>query len=68
MGHDLSYEESFVGKFEALQEVPYQIVNLGVQGYGSDQALLTLKRYLPKFQTKVVVYTFIEDHILRNGN
>ena len=68
MGQDLSYKESFVGKFEALQETPYQIVNLGVQGYGSDQTLIALKRYLPKFQTKIVIYTFIEDHILRNGN
>ena len=68
MGHGLSYDESFVGKFEALQETPYQIVNLGVQGYGSDQTLLALKRYLPRFKTKIVVYTFIEDHILRNGN
>jgi hypothetical protein len=68
MGHGLSYEESFVGKFDSFEEVPYQVVNLGVQGYGSDQALLALKRYLPKFNTKVVVYTFIEDHIYRNGN
>jgi hypothetical protein len=67
MGHGLSYEESFVGKFDAFKEVPYQIVNLGVQGYGSDQAFLTLKKYLTKFNVKVVVYTFIEDHILRNG-
>ena len=51
MGHGLSYEESFVGKFDVLEEVPYQIVNLGVQGYGSDQALLSLKRYISKFNT-----------------
>ncbi|HDH12750.1 MAG TPA: hypothetical protein ENG83_11250 [Nitrospirae bacterium] len=68
MGHGLSYEESFVGKFDAIEEVPYQVVNLGVQGYGSDQALLALKRYLTEFNTKIVVYTFIEDHILRNGS
>lgn len=67
MGQDLTYEESFVGKFEALEELPYQVVNLGVQGFGSDQALLALKKFLPKFNTKIVVYTFIEDHILRNG-
>jgi hypothetical protein len=68
MGHGLSYEESFVGRFDSLREVPYQIVNMGVQGYGSDQALLILKKYLSKFNAKVVVYTFIEDHIRRNGN
>lgn len=68
MGHGLSYEESFVGRFDAMEEIPYQIVNLGVQGYGTDQALLALKRHFSKFNPKVVVYTFIEDHILRNGN
>jgi hypothetical protein len=68
MGHGLLYEESFVGKFSTFKEVPYQVVNLGVQGYGSDQALLTLKKFLPKFNVRIVVYTFIEDHILRNGN
>lgn len=68
MGHGLLYEESFVGRFSSFKEVSYQVVNLGVQGYGSDQALLALKRFLPRFNTKIVVYTFIEDHILRNGN
>ncbi len=68
MGHGLTYEDSFVGQLDAITEEKYQIVNLGVQAYGTDQALLTLKRYLTKFKTKIVVYTFIEDHILRNGN
>ncbi len=68
MGHGLSYEESFVGKFDSFKEMPFQVVNTGVQGYGSDQALLTLKKHLTKFNAKVVVYTFIEDHIRRNGN
>ena len=68
MGHGLSYEESFVGTFDAFDEVKFQVVNLGVQGYGTDQALLALKRHMTKFNVKIVVYTFIEDHILRNGN
>ncbi|MBI4698015.1 MAG: hypothetical protein HY758_03660 [Nitrospirae bacterium] len=67
-GHGLSYEDSFAGKFSTLEGMPYQTINIGVQGYGSDQALLALKRHLPKFNIKVVVYTFIEDHILRNSN
>lgn len=68
MGHGLTYEESFVGKFNLLEGVPYQVVNLGVQGYGSDQTFITLKKIISKFNTKIVVYTFIEDHIFRNGN
>ncbi len=68
MGHGLSYEESFVGRFDALKRVPYQVVNVGVQGYGSDQALIALKKYFPRFNVKAVVYTFIEDHLVRNSN
>ncbi len=68
MGHGLSYDESFVGKFDSFEEMPLQAINLGVQGYGSDQALLSLKKYLSRFNVKVVVYTFITDHIFRNGN
>ncbi len=68
MGHALFYEENFVGQIAAIPHMPYQIVNLGVQGYGSDQALLALKRYLPQFNAKLVVYTFVEDHLVRNGN
>jgi hypothetical protein len=70
MGHGLSYEENFVGRFGAFDEVKskYQVVNLGVQGYGSDQALLTLKRYIDKFNTKIVIYTFFKYHLRRNGN
>ena len=68
MGHGLSYEESFIGQFGALNGVPYQMVNLGVQGYGSDQSFLALKKYLKKFNQKVVFYTFNSNHIRRNGN
>jgi hypothetical protein len=68
MGHGLPYEESFAGQLAARPDMPYQVVNLGVQGYGSDQALLALKRFFPKFKTKIVVYTFMWGHITRNGN
>ncbi|MBN1688934.1 MAG: hypothetical protein JW893_07525 [Candidatus Omnitrophica bacterium] len=68
MGHGLLYENSFIGQFQELVGEKYQMVNLGVQGYGSDQAYLRLKRYIEKFNTKVVVYIFIKEHIMRNGN
>lgn len=68
MGHGVSYEESFVGQFGSLIGTSHQAVNLGVQAYGSDQALLALKRHFHDFNTKLVIYTFIEDHIVRNGN
>ena len=68
MGHGLSFEESFVGRFAATEGLPYQVVNLGVQAYGSDQCLLSLKRHFSRFNTKIVVYVFTAGHVRRNGN
>jgi hypothetical protein len=68
MGHGVVFEETFAGRLEARPDFPYQVVNLGVQAYGTDQSFLMLKRHFKRWNTKVVVYTFIEDHIVRNSN
>ncbi len=68
MGHGVTYEESFVGRLEAMPDFPFQTVNLGVQGYGTDQSLLMLERHFTRFPTRAVVYTFIDDHVNRNEN
>lgn len=65
-GHGLPYEETFAGRLEAIPDFP-QVVNLGVQGYGTDQALLRLRRHLARFSNvRAGGYTFIPRHILRN--
>lgn len=65
-GHGVSYEDSFVGQIAARPDIPLQVVNLGVQAYGTDQSLLLLKRQFKKFNTKVVVFTFTTPQIGRN--
>ena len=40
MGHGLPYEDSFAGRLAAMPDFQLQLVNLGVQAYGTDQALL----------------------------
>jgi hypothetical protein len=65
-GHGVTYEESFVGRLASKRDFPLQVVNLGVQAYGTDQSLLLLKRQFKKFNTKVVVYTFTSMQIDRN--
>jgi hypothetical protein len=65
-GHGVDYEESFVGRLAAMPGFPFQVVNLGVQAYGTDQALLFLERQFRKFNTKLVVYTFTNMQIGRN--
>jgi hypothetical protein len=68
MGHGVRYEESLAGQLEAAPGFPLQVVNLGVQAYGTDQALLALRHGLAEFDVRAVVYPFICDHIARNSN
>jgi len=68
MGHGVTYEETFAGQLEAMSDSAFQIVNLGVQAYGTDQALLRLQLHFHEFNTKAVVYTFIDTHVTRNEN
>jgi hypothetical protein len=67
-GHGLPYPQTFAGRLASDAGFPYQVVNLGVQGYGTDQALLMLQRHLSGLNAKVVVYTFMHDHPWRNAN
>ncbi len=68
MGHGVGADEAFPARVEAFLGKRIQAVNLGVEGYGTDQALLSLRRYIDRFQTRAVVYTFIADHVWRNDN
>jgi len=67
MGHGLVYDETFAGRLEARDDFALQPVNLGVQAFGTDQALLMLERHLDMFDTRAVVYTYISDHVVRNS-
>jgi hypothetical protein len=68
MGFGLPYEETFPGYLESMPGFPLQVVNLGVEGYGTDQSLLMLERYFDDFNTKAVVYTYTEGQNDRNWN
>ena len=67
-GHGLPFEETFAGRLASAPGFPYQVLNLGVQGYGTDQSLVSLQQVLPKVNAKVVIYTFLLDHVKRNDN
>jgi len=68
MGHGLTFTESLGGHLRNIPGFPLQVVNLAVQGYGTDQALLQLRRHMANFNVKVVVYGFLCDHARRNAN
>lgn len=65
-GHGVTYNESFVGRLASMPNFPLQVVNLGVQAYGTDQSLLLLKRQFKNFNTKLVVFTLTSMQIRRN--
>jgi hypothetical protein len=67
MGHGLPWNETVAGQLEATPDFPLQVVNLGVQAYGTDQSLLLLRRHMKRFNAKVVLYTFVDDHVVRNN-
>lgn len=72
-GTGLTFEDSFVGQFERVFNQKYktniEVINLGVQGYGTDQSLIKLQQQIAELKPVAVVYTFIPDHLyLRNLN
>ncbi len=68
MGYGLPFEDTFIGQLSAFPNFPYQVINLGVEAYGTDQAWLRLQRYMNQFRTVAVVYTFLPAHVNRNLN
>jgi hypothetical protein len=67
-GHGLNYEETFASKIGQLLNDQFEVVNLGVQGYGTDQTLIKLQKYINLIKPSIIVYTFIPDHLNRNVN
>ncbi len=67
-GEELNYNDTFPSQINHLLEDKFEIINLGVQGYGTDQALLRLEKYIEDFSPEYVIYTFIVDDKNRNIN
>lgn len=67
-GEELNYEDTFAAQIGGLLGDRFEVVNLGVQGYGSDQSLLRLKKQIGELDPSYVVFTFINDHNNRNVN
>jgi hypothetical protein len=66
-GKGVAFEDSFPGILDADPELSLQVVNLGVDAYGTDQSYLMLKRYFDEFDVRAVVHAFIGDHMARNA-
>lgn len=67
-GEELNYEDTFPALIGALLEDRFEVVNLGIQGFGTAQSMLRLKGFVEDFSPQYIVYTFIGDHINRDIN
>jgi lysophospholipase L1-like esterase len=59
VGRRLPQDRIYTARLEALlreQGVRAEVINAGVQGYSTDQALLLMRRWLPVYQPDVVFY------------
>ena len=65
-GYDVEQEERFT---EALRKKTngYDIYNLGVSGYGTDQEFLLLKKYFDKFKPKIVFLNFCTNNDFKDN-
>jgi len=54
-GAELSLDKIFASLLEKRLGSDYEIFNLGISAYGTDQELLTMKRYLPIYNPDYVI-------------
>jgi hypothetical protein len=52
----------------ALLGPSFEVINLGVPGYGTDQALLTLRRWGPRLSPDIVLAGFFWNDVMENAS
>lgn len=64
-GYDAEQEERFTEKLQALLP-DWEILNLGVSGYGTDQEFILLQKYFERYQPEIVVLVFSDNDVEEN--
>lgn len=67
-GHGIKYEDTFPAKISQKLGPSFQVYNAAVQGFGTDQSMITLRKYYDEIKPDLVVYLLIYDHLKRNFN
>lgn len=67
-GDHINFEDTYANQINEMLDNRFEVINLGVQGFGTDQSLEILRNYIDWLKPSYVVYTFIPDHIDRNIN
>jgi hypothetical protein len=67
-GSGVKQDEVLTRRLAALLGPSFEVVNLGVPGYGTDQALLTLRRWGPLLSPDVVLAGFFWNDVMENAS
>lgn len=67
-GSGVRQDETLTHQLAARLGPSFEVVNLGVPGYGTDQALLTLRRWGPRLSPDVVLTGFFWNDIMENAS
>jgi hypothetical protein len=67
-GSGVKQDEPLTRRLAALLGPSFEVVNLGVAGYGTDQALLTLRRWGPRLSPDVVLAGFFWNDVMENAS
>lgn len=67
-GHGIEFQDTFVYKIKTLFGDKIEVINMGVQGFGTDQAFLYLKEKIDVYKPIMVVYLYAWDQPNRNIN
>ena len=67
-GYSVPTEERLTEVMEANLGPKYEVINFGVVGYGTDQALLLLEQEGLRYQPDLIVLAFSYNDVWRNGS
>jgi GDSL-like Lipase/Acylhydrolase family len=67
-GSGVNEDETLTRRLAALLGPSFEVINLGVPGYGTDQALLTLGRFGPRLSPDIVLAGFFWNDVMENAS
>ncbi|MFI5120228.1 MAG: SGNH/GDSL hydrolase family protein [Thermoanaerobaculia bacterium] len=67
-GSGVKQDEPVTRRLAALLGPSFEVINLGVPGYGTDQALLTLRRWGPRLSPDIVLAGFFWNDVMENAS
>ena len=67
-GSGVKQDEPVTRRLAALLGPSFEVINLGVPGYGTDQALLTLRRWGRRLSPDVVLIGFFWNDVMENAS